>query len=140
MLEIDVLKSYIDQLEGDSFARRYVLIELSMRPTGDEHLLPYLEKLLEDTTIILYGIPLIYGEIRWLAAEALATERAKLGIKEPVRLLHTFHPIRPKDALHLLQGAGIPKKQENIEDIIKNLIDLRLLPIIDRDFDPKRYI
>src|SRR5215469_1755489 len=68
--------------------RRSVILRLlMMEPLADERILPYLEELLTDTTPCLLYIPLHYGEMRWLAAHALAKERQALGIKEPV-ILH----------------------------------------------------
>ena len=50
---------------------------------GDERLLPLLEPLLEDERIVrMPAAPISYSEIRWMAADAIGTQRYLLGLPE----------------------------------------------------------
>jgi hypothetical protein len=67
-----------------------VLIE---DPTGDERIRAAVEELLDDRTPCVVMIPIRYGEVRWLAAHALAAERRAAGLDPSVRLAGVTRPI-----------------------------------------------
>jgi hypothetical protein len=80
---------------------------LAIDPLGDQRILPYLEALLTDTTPCLVAIPYMFGEIRWLAARALAKERAVLGIEEKVYLHNVVKPLNTQTLADLGKEAHI---------------------------------
>ena len=64
-------------------------------PTDNTRVIAYLERLVEDRSgcIIIWRIPYVYGEIRWLAARLLACEYAYRGIEKPIILKDVIQPI-----------------------------------------------
>lgn len=80
MTDQDFTEFVEDMMNGDITLRASSVEALWKLPTGDKRFLPYLEELLHDKTPCVLGLPYIYGEIRWLAAHALAAEREVQGI------------------------------------------------------------
>src|SRR5262245_53844787 len=130
MLNEDDLKHYITLLEGDEGDRRIILGILSTEAVGDMRLLPYIERLLDDRTITVLGVPLNYGEIRFVAAEALARQRAGLKIDEVVSISGTFYPIRAGDALQRASKAGISTSGEGTVEVVKKLVSSGLVQLV----------
>ena len=93
MTEQEFCEFVEDMMNGDITLRAASLRALWKLPTGDKRLLPYLEQLLHDKAPCVLGLPYVFGEIRWLAAHALAAEREVLGITKPVRLQNVVKPI-----------------------------------------------
>lgn len=81
------------ELGGDAEERAAMLKELAEFPTGDDGVRAAVERLLADDTPCIVSIPLAVGEVRWLAAHALAAERSRAGIAEPVRLEKAVRPL-----------------------------------------------
>ena len=99
-------------------------------PSADERVLPYLERLLNDKTPCLLGHPYIFGEIRWLAAHALATQRAILGIQTPIHLPDVVDPVDTADIIHAERLAHIDGGA-GVEGLLKSFAILR-----DREYLP----
>jgi hypothetical protein len=66
--------------------------------------------LLDDRTIALMSIPYSFGEVRWCAADAVASLRGVLGISEPVVITDIFAPVSGGKAMGLLKAAGVESK------------------------------
>src|SRR4051812_8429421 len=82
---------------ADPRARARMLQAIAAQPVGNKELLSVCEKLLDDREVCLLSIPYRFGEVRFVAAEAVAALRATLGIHEPVRVLDTFTPCTTDD-------------------------------------------
>jgi len=107
-------------------------------PSGDARILPHLEPLLQDKTPCILGYPYIFGEVRWLAAHALAAERAALGMNQPVRVQNVVKPINTAGITYAEEAANVEFKG-GVEGVLENLAILRdmgYLPLIDLDFLP----
>jgi hypothetical protein len=101
--------------------------------------LPYLEELLDDKTPCLLGLPFVYGEIRWLAAQALAAEREAQGMTEPVYLENIVRPIYTDGISKAEREAGVEFKW-GVEGVLENLAILRdmgYLPMYDLELWPR---
>jgi hypothetical protein len=108
MFTDEELAETIKWLESPNVADRAVTLKsLWVWPSGDERLLPYLERLLEDKTPCVVGIPVRYGEVCWLAAHALAAEYKALGRHDVVRLSGVVKPIHEEPLGELAQEAHI---------------------------------
>lgn len=108
MFTDDELAETIKWLESSNVADRAITLKsLWVWPSGDERLLPHVKRLLEDKTPCVVGIPVRYGEIRWLAAHALAAELKALGRQEPVRLADVVKPIDQEALVDLAQATNI---------------------------------
>lgn len=102
MLTDQEFTELLEDMYSDELSLRVAAVRNLWRyPTADPRILPYLEELLHDTTPCLLGIPYIFGEIRWLAAKALAAERAALGINEPVCVT----VVKPADTMDIMRAA-----------------------------------
>lgn len=114
------------------------LEDLRDYPSADERVLPYLERLQYNKTPCILGIPLIFGEVRWLAAHALAAERAKLGIRKPIYLRNVVKPINTAGITYAEEAANIEFKG-GVEGVLENLAILRdkgYLPLYDLYLPP----
>lgn len=127
-----------DMTKGDLSLRVAGLKVLWKRPSADERVLPYLEPLLHDKTPCLLGIPYIFGEVRWLAAHALAAERKRQGIRQVVRLKNVVKPIDTAGIMRAEYAANI-EGQGDIEGLLESLAILRdmgYLPVYDLYLPP----
>ncbi|MGB0384030.1 MAG: hypothetical protein ACPGWR_04320 [Ardenticatenaceae bacterium] len=127
-----------DMSSEDLFLRASTLQVLRDSPSADERVVPYLESLLDDKTPTLIGIPFIYAEIRWLAAHALAAERAALGINQPVELQNVVGPIYTKHIIEAQQLANIDLRG-GVEGMLESFAivrDMGYLPRIDLNLWP----
>jgi len=100
------LKRYLETLEKndtrDVAKILFTMAGLDMEtlspfiPTGNAKIIAYLEQLIEDRRgyVISWEIPSGVGELRWLAAQALACEYAYQGIETPIILKDVFIPTR----------------------------------------------
>ncbi len=140
MLTDQDFTEFMESLTGpDTSLRGITLRALWQLPTGDKRLLPYLEELLDDKTACLLGLPFIYGEIRWLAAQALAAEREAQGMTEPVYLQNIVKPIYTNGISKAESEAGIEFKW-GVEGVLENLPilrDLGYLPMYDLELWPR---
>jgi len=122
-----------DMSSEDLFLRASTLQVLRDYPSADERVLPYLESLLNDKTPCLVGIPFLYAEIRWLAAHALAAERAALGINQPVQLQNVVGPIYTKHIIEAQHLANIDGRG-GLDGVLESFAivrDMGYLPRID---------
>ncbi|MGB0384761.1 MAG: hypothetical protein ACPGWR_08070 [Ardenticatenaceae bacterium] len=99
------------------------LKDLWRYPSADERVLPYLEERLEDKTPCVLGYPYLFGEIRWLAAQALAAERAALGINQPVRVM----VVKPAETMDIMAAEYEAKidGEGGVEGLLESLAILR---------------
>jgi hypothetical protein len=87
-------QDFVIDMEGDNLNSKSVWLRiLAQVPSGDARVLPYLQEKVQDTTMCLLGIPIEYGELRWMAAHALAAEYSVQGILTPVILRQVPQPI-----------------------------------------------
>jgi hypothetical protein len=122
--------------EGDSKKIATWIKVLIGYPSGDPRLLPYLEALLDNKTLCIISIPFTHGEIRYLAAHALADERAKQGIDLPVKVT-VIQPLTAVQIGNLTREAGIESSLgEGVFTKLQKLIDLKKAPTIDLNLNP----
>ncbi len=134
MLTNEDLTELIEDMNSKEVSKKAATLRaFSKLPSGDQRVLPHLEYLLHDKTPCVLGYPYIFGEARWLAAHALAAERAVQGIRKPVRLKNGVRPIDTAgiiEAEHLAQING----RGGVEGLLQSLAILRdmgSLPIYD---------
>jgi hypothetical protein len=127
----------------DAHQQALALRELAQRPTGDIAVREAVERLLGDDTPCVLQIPYRFGELRLLAAAALAAERSASGVRTAVVL----RTIRPLDADQLEQarqasGVGMPEGSNALVIQLQLFATLRnrgLLQQIDVEFPPGRH-
>ncbi|MBX3054625.1 MAG: hypothetical protein KF753_24355 [Caldilineaceae bacterium] len=76
-------------------------------PSQDDRLLPYLRGLLNDTAPCIFGSPMRFGEIRWLAAQVIFAEFKARQRKESVWLEDAVRPLNGDELTALAASAGI---------------------------------
>ena len=134
MLTSEEFPEIIEDLTGDDTAMKSALLKvLWERPSADARILPYLSRLLYDKSPCLLSIPSLFGEIRWLAAHALAAERAALGIQKPVCLRQIVQPLETGDIVRAEYAAGI-EARGGVDGLLHNfgiLNDMGYLPLYD---------
>lgn len=99
-------------------------------PSGDPRVLPLLEGALEDRTIAMIGRPPMFGELRVLAAQALAAERKAQGIEDPVGLGPVPQPLSSDELARLADQHGVRTHggETGLAMRYRILRDRRLLP------------
>jgi hypothetical protein len=100
--------------------------------------LPILVNLLDDRTPSIVQFPIAYGEIRWLAAEALTAERYRQSLTEHVVAPGTVIPLSTTKLYRLAAAAGVPTG-DGWEQLFIRMRDRGLLPTEDIDWAPRRF-
>jgi hypothetical protein len=122
--------------------RVYALRAIDMQPIADRRLLAAVERLLDDQTIAQLGIPYSFGEVRLLAARAVAALRWTLGINETVRLEGVIGPYSGNEAARLTQAAGVTSDKSGVDGQLDKLRQLQAMDKLPRRnivCDPKHY-
>lgn len=98
----------LEGIEGPDVSRCAIALRMLVgSPTGDARLLPAVEARLADRRGCVVGLPYRYGEVRWLAAHALASERATLGVVDAV-VVEVVEPLDTAGLLSAAERCGVP--------------------------------
>jgi HEAT repeat protein len=108
----------------DPRVRANTLNGIAANPTADRRLLAIAERLLDDRTICILSLPYKFGEVRWIAADAVAAVRAALSIDTPVVVDDVFAPVSTEEASKLAADAGLPTPMGGVEGVIQTLENL----------------
>ncbi len=134
MLTDKELEELVQDLHSPDISLRVAALkDLWRYPTRDVRVLPYLEALLNDNTLCVVMLPYQYGEICWLAANALAVERKALNIQEPIRLMGVVRPLDTQEFAAACVAAGVDTKG-GLPGVLNTLAILRnmgKLPLYD---------
>jgi hypothetical protein len=127
-----------DLFSSDVSIRAATLKTLCQDPSQDERVLAHLEALLNDTTPCIVMLPYRFAEIRWLAAKALAAERAAIGHSEPVRLHNVVIPFDTEELALLAASAGVKSRGgvEGVLEVLATLREMEQLPLYDLELVP----
>jgi hypothetical protein len=136
------LSAYFGWLTHGSLDDRvFALQELIRRPTGNLEIRDAIEPLLDDSSPCVLQIPYRFGELRYLAARALAAARSLIGDRRPVRL----RCAAPLTADEMARAASIarisgPHSGDGIENQLGLFAELRadgFLPEVELEFVPQ---
>jgi hypothetical protein len=111
----DDIAYYLNELSKEDVGdRALALRSLAKRPTGDSRVVSAIAPLLSNVEPCLLQLPPLYGELRLLAAAALAAEKAAAGEPASVHV----RAVRPLTAtlIHRLEdarGIGGPTGQSD---------------------------
>jgi hypothetical protein len=121
----DDIAHLVASLQSESTEERVTVLQvLTQAPTGDVRVCRAVEALLNDQTIHRLLIPIRFGEVRLLAAAALAAERRVSGDRSPVVVCST--PLLSVDEIGVLaRQAGLP--HANARDQYARLRDRGLI-------------
>ncbi|AGY56351.1 hypothetical protein [Gloeobacter kilaueensis] len=143
MLAEDWVKRFEERLSSNEAAQRAITLRsLTSEATGDPRLIPLIEKLLQDRSPCITSLPPIVGEVRWLAARALASERGTQGSNETVVLEQVAKPIST-NALNRLEDEYDIDAPGGIEGLLLSFAQLQKmgkLPLEDIVIQPKTFI
>jgi hypothetical protein len=137
MPDDDSINKIIDVLQdAENYSCVHVLKMLRVDPTGDIRLLPYLEALLNNTSITVSGTSFYHGEVRWLAAQALAAEREASGIDESVVLYRVMKFMSQEEITAIAKDANMPSELSHLATTvkIKFLMEKGKMPLYDVEF------
>ncbi len=140
MLEENDLESLVQALQNDDNNKvATALCVLIERPTADVRLLPHLEALLSRRLACIVARPFTFGELRLLAARALAEERGASGIFEPVHIEEAAQPLRTTDIELLSEEVGLKTKGGVVGtlDAYDRLNALKKIPRKEVNYDPQ---
>lgn len=124
----------LQNLQSDDISlRAAVLKTLMISPIADRRIVPHLESLLTDKTPCLVSLPYMFGEMRWLAAQALAKEYQALGIAETVRLPGVVVPLSSQQLAKAEQDARLHGRGgvDGRLEIFQKLNEMGKLPLYD---------
>jgi superfamily II DNA/RNA helicase len=140
MLHDNEFQELVEDLSSPDVSIRVATLKtLCQDPTQDERVLPHLEALLNDTTPCVVMLPYRFGEIRWLAAKALAAEYDAIGFNESVHLHNAVRPLDTEEIVSIASAAGI-KTRAGVDGVLETLATLRRmgrLPLCDLVLPPK---
>lgn len=124
MSEQDDVAFWIGQLASvDARVRVRSLQAIAEHPVADLTLLAACETLLGDRELCLLKIPYRYGEVRIVAADAVAALRERIGITQPVVVSEAFMPLTTDDVARFARAAGLPM-QSAVDGTIATLRQL----------------
>jgi hypothetical protein len=132
----------LDRLRSDDPGTRIRALQfLGRSPDVRPQVMTELERLVEDRTCGMLDVPYRYGEIRTLAAEALAVARAKIGDLRLVRIEAVPPGLTTDRMAPYSDQAGLPRLggPRPLERYIL-LRDGGHLPLRDYEFDPREYL
>ena len=125
MLTNEEFREVVKYLTSQEVGLRIAALkDLWQFPSADPRILPYLEHLLYDKAPCILGYPYVFGEVRWLAARALAAERAALGISEPVQLPSVVRPAETMDIMRAADAANF-RLRGGVDGLVADLAILR---------------
>lgn len=136
--EVDELLAMLE--DADQAVRAATLQTLALSPVAEERLLPALKALLDDRTPVVVSVPPpVVGELRWLAAHALASTRFRLGIDEPVRLEAVPERADATRVSAAAEAAGV-RGRGGIDGLLETYAELvaaRRLQLRDESIEPR---
>lgn len=138
--EHDVAFEVQELRSPDPRARANMLRNLLREPTLDRRVLEACEQLLDDKTITLLSIPFRFGEIRYVAAQAVLLLRHRMGNAEPVVVTGAVPPLSGNDIGRLATEAGIEDPGSGVEKYIalmEKLVAAGKAPAHDVYFNPR---
>lgn len=112
--------------------RANVLRALATAPLADHRLLTAAERLLTDETLTLLSVPYVFGEVRCLAADAVAALRSALHSPDEVRLVQVPVSLSSDKIGALAREAGLEYAVGGIEGSLEMLHRLRELGLVPR--------
>lgn len=121
----------------DSFDRGRALRYLTGIPDLRDEVLARIHELLEDRTVAIIRIPIRYGEVRILAAEALASVRAAQGDPNPVVLENVPRPLTAERMAPFKEGVDLQVR--GAIKVYEALRELDRLPTKTYRIDPAEY-
>jgi hypothetical protein len=110
------------------------------RPTGDLWVVATLEAMVDDRLIAALTIPYRFGEIRVLAAAALAAERASVGDPRPVRLENCPALLGTDQLWTLAEEHGIETAGLSEPEVYAALREDGALPLTDLELTGRTYL
>jgi hypothetical protein len=125
MRDVDAVLERLRSPEPDARKRAATLESLERNPTGDPRVLAEIERLLDDTAVTIIQIPLKYAEVRFMAAEALAAERGRAGIRGVVHFDQIAWPLTPQKIADATRAAGLPFGGGGVEGDLERFRSLR---------------
>lgn len=105
----------------DPRVRANTLNGIAANPMADRRVLAIAERLLEDRAICILSLPYKFGEVRGIAADAVAALRAALSIEAPVVVDDVFAPVSTEEASKLASDAGLPTPMGGVDGVIQTL-------------------
>lgn len=109
-----------------------ILKVLRQSDRADEQVLPHIEELLNDLTPCMIDVkPIRFSEIRFLAGQALKTQRRLLGMDKPVDFSGFVQQIPAGQRLLLADEMSILSDEfdENYPEVFAKLREMGKLPI-----------
>ena len=107
-VQTESTESLIESLAAPGLDERVrALGALARRPTGESRLIPYLLASLGDTTVHDLGDHRGIGEIRELAAHAVAAERRRRGVVDTIRVGQVPRPLSVARLTRLENDHGV---------------------------------
>jgi hypothetical protein len=132
-MEDHILSSLINALHSSETATKVAALHVLRRSDkADERVLPHIEALLNDLTPCMIDVkPIRFSEIRFLAGQALGTQRRLLGIDKPVDFSGFVQQIESGDLSLLAKEMNISCSnfKENFPKVFEKLRDMGKLPI-----------
>jgi hypothetical protein len=132
-MEDHILSSLINALHSSETATKVAALHVLRRSDrADERVLPHIEELLNDLTPCMIDVkPIRFSEIRFLAGQALKTQRRLLGIDKPVDFSGFVQQIPAGQLLLLADEMSISSDEfeENYPEVFEKLRDMGKLPI-----------
>lgn len=104
---------------ADPKQRANMLRVLAEYPPTDPALVAACERLLDDTTLTLLGIPYRFGEVRSAAVEAVWAIRSSAGVDDPVIVRNVVQVCTTNDVGALARAAGVEVESGGVNGVLR---------------------
>lgn len=134
MLSDHEFDEVLEDLQSQDLSLRVATLKgIQRHPSEDARVLSYLEVMLDDFTPCVVMLPHHFGELRWLAAYALAAERAAMDINDPVTLKDVLKPLNIEELITIQEKFSLSNQKgiEGMLEVVQILREKKQLPFYD---------
>ena len=127
-------------VDGTPHERSVALYAIAATEAPGSDLLSAVESLLDERAIVQMYVPYRYGQLRYIAADALAQLRARVGDMRPIHLAELPVPLNVDRMGQIRSAAGLVMYTGEPAEEYADLVARGLVRVVDRVFDPAEYL
>lgn len=122
----------LNELSAPDPRRRTLMLGVLVdAPSGRAELVARLQELLADIEVTVLGLPFLVGEVRWVAAHALAAEYQASAVERSVLLTDVPEPLNAEKLLELARSHHL-RVDGDLGGLLTAYVNLRVRNLLVR--------